>query len=68
MLGYLGALSNATFAILLLIDLVFDAQKFKREVFKVAEEAESLSPAVELFDDLVNPTPVNEENVTTSSK
>lgn len=68
MLGYLGALSNATFAILLLVDLVFDGQKFKREVFTVAKEAESFSPAVELLDDLVNPTPVNEENVTTSSK
>lgn len=68
MLGYFGAISNATLVMLLLVDLVFDLQNFKREVFIVAKEAENLSPAVELLDDLVNPTPITIENVSKSGK
>lgn len=68
MLGYLGAISNATYALLLLIDLIFDAEKLKGEVFKIAKNAENLSPAAELIDSELFPTPITEENISTGGK
>lgn len=66
MLGYLGAISNATFAALLLFDLMFDTEKFKNEVLGIAESSESLSPGAELIDKIVHPTPVDLEHTSTT--
>jgi hypothetical protein len=44
MLGYLGAIANATFAIMLLIDLVFNVDGFKHEVFNITRSIKVMSP------------------------
>lgn len=50
MLGYLGAISNGTFALLLLIDLVFGGENLKQKIFSITRKAENLSPGVKLID------------------
>lgn len=62
MLGYLGAISNGTFALFLLIDLIFDGDGLNHKIFHISRKAENLSPGAKLIDDIVNPTPLEEKN------
>lgn len=68
MLGYLGMITNGTYAVLLLIDLVFKPEQFKREVIVLEEDAESQSPAAYFFEEVVLPTPITESNVPQGGK
>ena len=68
MLGYLGAISTTTFTVLLIKDLIFDMEKFKHEVFGLAEDLENMSPPTRLIDELVHPTPIDESNVSTTGE
>lgn len=68
MLGYLGMISNGTYAVLLLIDLIFKPEQFKREVIMLEEDAESQSPAAYFFEEVVLPTSVNESDVPQGGK
>jgi hypothetical protein len=55
-LGYFGAISNATLALLLIIDLILYGDKFEDEAEKIAKNTEDLSPDLEMIDKVVHPT------------
>ncbi|KAG5667043.1 hypothetical protein PVAND_015044 [Polypedilum vanderplanki] len=61
-LGYIGAITNAAFLLILLFDLVTDIQKFKNDVLQFAVGVEKLSPVEIIADELVTPEPI--ENYT----
>lgn len=61
MLGYLGTISNATYALLLLIDLTFDPEELKEAVLEKLNRNEDVV-------DKINPTPLDEKKITTSCK
>lgn len=65
MLGYLGAISNGTFALLLIIDLFFDGENFKHKIFKNSRKIENFAPGVKLIDEIISETPISEENTPT---
>lgn len=68
MLGCLGAISNGTFAAILLLNLVFNAARLKHKVFGIAKEFEDISPGAKLVDELIHPTALDEEHISTSGK
>lgn len=60
MLGYFGTISNATYALLLLIELCFEPEEFKHEIFKAARKLD-LSPGTKN-----DSTPLSEDKVSTT--
>lgn len=53
-LGYIGAVSNAAYALILLLDLVSDIEKFKDDVSEFVEDVEELSPIYVVDDEFEN--------------
>lgn len=68
MLGYLGAIANVTFILLLLKDLLFNIDRFKHNVLALTEGAENMSPGAAIIEKVVHPTPTTEKNASTGRK
>jgi len=50
-LSYVGAVSNAIYAMLLISNLIVDPELFRQEILAIVENAENLSPSWRVFED-----------------
>lgn len=55
MLGYLGAISNATLTLLLIKNLLFDENKFNKEATDISRHNEKLSSGLEMIEKIDSP-------------
>lgn len=67
-LGYFAAFVTGVGAVELLIDLIFDTEKLKGELFSKAKQIEELSPAAEMIGDAVQPSESEQKHLPTFGK
>lgn len=59
-MGYLSAIINGSSALILLIELVYDAEKFVESFFGYVRAAEEISAIAQITDDIVSPATIPE--------